>query len=80
MIAKTQIEQEKKIDNKLCNRNHNVIKTLHLSININPKSEHIAKTQIMNTKLGPLTSYTSPNPHTTTHSSSITKLTLKPRT
>ena len=34
----------------------------------------------MNTKLGPLTSYTSPNPHTTTHSSSITKLTLKPRT
>ena len=83
MIVETQIEQgkkKKKVDNKLHNRNHNVIKTLHLSININPKSEHIAKTQIMNTKLVPLTSYTSPNPYTTTCSSSVTKLTLKPRT
>ena len=83
MIVETQIEQgkkKKKVDNKLHNRNHNVIKTLHLSINTNPKSEHIAKTQIMNTKLVPLTSYTSPNPYTTTCSSSVTKLTLKPRT
>ena len=36
--------EKKKIDNKLCTWNHNVIKTFHLFININQKSEHIAKT------------------------------------